>query len=252
MHSSTIFDRKLCVAVDLQSYGRQDDREQAELQHALVRLLDQAADAARLDRTAWTKQGKGDEELALIPLGANEPRVVDDFVRHLDAALHRFNRNRADHAQMRLRMAIHQGVAYPADNGFAGKGVVVVSRLLNCAAIRAALELPSGHLAVILSRTVFEDLVVEGHTSLRPEQLDQVRVTEKEYIEDAWVYKPGTASRTSVPVSPQRDASTPATDVDRAGRDTGSGAGAGPTVTNHVQQVSGERVVFGFSEYGRG
>jgi hypothetical protein len=58
------FDRRLCVCADVQSYGKDDDRTQFEIQHELIHVLDMAAAAAGLDRSTWLRQGKGDEELA--------------------------------------------------------------------------------------------------------------------------------------------------------------------------------------------
>jgi hypothetical protein len=185
------FSRCLCLAVDVQGYGRGDDRRQFSIQDALVRIVRAAAEAARLDPTGWTTQGAGDAELALIPGDWTEPLVVDDFVRELDATLYRYNRDRVREAWIRLRVAVHHGVGYPASNGFAGQGVVVVSRLLNSAPVRAALAATDANLAVIVSRGIFDDVIRQGHTSLRPDEFRRVEVREKEYVDEAWLRVPG-------------------------------------------------------------
>jgi hypothetical protein len=186
------FGRKICVSVDAEGYGGRDDRAQHDMQRTLVRLLEAAAARAQLDRAVWLRQGVGDEELSLVPLGPDEPRMVDDFPRQLDAELARFNRSRAPAERLRLRMALHVGVAYPADNGFAGQGVVAVSRLLNSGPVRSALKLASSaNLALIVSDVVFTDVVSQGHTTLGVDDFRRVEVSEKEYRATAWLRVPG-------------------------------------------------------------
>ncbi|MDQ0750164.1 hypothetical protein QF034_004395 [Streptomyces africanus] len=128
-----------CIAVDAQSYGSKNDRRQSEIQHDLPRLLDRAARGAGLDRAQWHIQRKGDEQLAIRPVDGKEPRLVDDYVRHLVAELREYNAQRVPEARMRLRAVVHQGLVELADNGFAGTAVVATARLLNAPALYDAL-----------------------------------------------------------------------------------------------------------------
>lgn len=190
MASSHTFGRALLVACDVTGYGRGDDQLQAAMQAALVEVLDQAACEARLVRSEWDKDSSGDGELALLPATVSEPRVVDDFARALSAALARHNRHLADEARLRLRVAIHFGVAYPASNGYAGQGVVAVSRLLDCAPIRETMRQSDTDLALIVSDGIYSDIVLNGHTSFRQQDFRRVAVRVKEYAEDAWIWLP--------------------------------------------------------------
>jgi hypothetical protein len=182
----------LLISVDAKGYGGGHDQRHVSVQRMLTEALDEAAANAGLNRRRWLKQGNGDGELALLPQTEPEPRVVEDFVRELDAALARRNRDVRSAARLRLRLAIHHGMAAPASNGFAGQGVVAVSRLVDSEPLRAALDAASGaNLAVILSHRVFTDSVAQWHTSLRPAELRKVRVSNKEFTEDAWLLVPG-------------------------------------------------------------
>ncbi|MGH3803747.1 MAG: hypothetical protein ACRDTD_27170, partial [Pseudonocardiaceae bacterium] len=207
--------RCLCVAVDAEGYGRSGDRQQFTAQKALTdKVLATAAEAAGLERNTWIRQPAGDGELALLPSNEPEPRVVDDLVREIDLALRRYNHDLVRDAQLRLRVAIHHGVAYPASNGFAGQAVVV-SRLLSCRPLRSALAAAAdAHLALIVSRRIFEEIIAQEHTSQRPGHFRKIAVQEKEFRDDAWIWLPGadvhhldiendgtTAAHTS-PVSP--------------------------------------------------
>lgn len=181
-----------CIAVDAQAYGRESDRRQSEIQHDLPRLLDRAARGAGMDRAEWQIQRKGDEQLAVRPLDGTEPRLVDDYVRHLAAELRRYNAQRVPEARMRLRAVIHQGLVELAENGFAGSAVVATARLLNAHQLYGALAAHSGaDLALLLSDDVFRSVVAGGHTTLTTDDFTRVTVQVKEYEATAWLRVPG-------------------------------------------------------------
>jgi hypothetical protein len=181
------FGRWLCVAIDAKSYGAMDNVAQYDTQALLPEVLDEAALAAGLDRSAWLKQPQGDGELALVPPDQPEPRVVDDFVRELDASLQVRNYSRRPDARLRLRMAFDFGVAYPASYGFAGEAVVATARLLASSGLHRALaEAADADLAVILSPQVYRT-VLHRHTSLSTDHFYPIEVSEKEYCSEAWL-----------------------------------------------------------------
>src|SRR5436190_24223473 len=125
---SADFGRRFCVSVDAQGYGDRDDQRQRALQDGLIKVLSEAADGARLNRDRWHKQPNGDGEVALLPEvnPEPEPRVVDDYVRELDNALSRHNRDLRPEARLRLRVAMHFGVAQLGKNGYTGRAPVDV------------------------------------------------------------------------------------------------------------------------------
>ncbi len=182
----------LCIAVDAESYGRNNDRGQTEVQHDLPRLLDRAARGAGLDRTEWLIQRKGDEQLAVRRQDGTDPRLVDDYIRYLAAELREHNARRVPTARLRLRAVIHQGLVAPADNGFAGTAVVVTARLLSARPLYDALaDHPGSDLVLLLSDDVFRSLVAGGHTTLSPADFAPVPVEVKEYRGAAWLHVPG-------------------------------------------------------------
>jgi hypothetical protein len=187
MQHRSRFARQLCVAVDTARYGTLDSVAQYDTQGLLSDVLDEAATATGLDRGAWLKQPQGDGELALLPSDQPEPRVVDDFIRELDAVLRLRNHGRLPAARLRLRVAIDFGVAYEAPFGFAGGAVVATARLLGSDSLHRALaEAGGSHLAVALSSTVYQT-VRDRHTSLTPDQFFRAEVKEKEFHGDAWI-----------------------------------------------------------------
>jgi len=188
------FARFVVLSIDAQGYGRAHDQDQISIQDELLDILAATAAAAGLDRRTWHRQGKGDEELALIAAGEpdTETRVVDGFVRELATELFRRNDDRPADGRLRLRLAVDHGLARPSSNGFAGRPVVVVSRLVGCRPLRQAMAAaPDANLGVILSRQVYTDLVLGGHTTLRPADFRRVSVSEKELTDQAWLRVPG-------------------------------------------------------------
>ncbi|GAA3447191.1 hypothetical protein [Planomonospora venezuelensis] len=185
------FERRLLVSVDAKGYSSSTAHWQGRLQAALLTVLDRAAERAGLSRATWKVQGAGDGELAVLPPGEPEPRVVDDFPRHLAAELRRHNRDVPEGKHLRLRLAVHFGPAIIAGNGFAGRGPIDVRRLCDCEAVRTALDSSGAALAVILSQRVFSETVAQEHTSLEPAMFRKVTVRVKEFADEAWVWVPG-------------------------------------------------------------
>lgn len=180
------------MGADAVAYGRGDDRRQDIFQSALVATLQTAAAAAGLSWEHWIWERAGDGGLALLPPDQPASLLVNEFVRALDRTLAWLNRELARDARLRLRIAIHRGTAIPAGNGWAGPGVVAVSRLLDSHPIRLALAVADqANLAVILSRQVFEEVARPGDRSLRETEFRRVAVTAKEYSALAWLRLPG-------------------------------------------------------------
>lgn len=191
LKSTENFGRRLCLGVDARGYGSATDRVQARWQEALLDSLDLSASLTGLDRPQWKRQAKGDEELALLPDNGTEPQVVDDFVRELNKVLIEYNQANPVH-RLRLRLALHHGVAYPGANGMPGQAVVLMSRLLNSKPVHEALDAaPEAQLAVIISERIYEDVVVQEHTSLTAKDFRRVTVVEKELDTKAWLRVPG-------------------------------------------------------------
>ncbi|MBW8797813.1 MAG: hypothetical protein JF597_30780 [Streptomyces sp.] len=256
-----------CIAVDAQAYGSKNDRNQSELQHELPRLLDRAARGAGLDRSEWQIQRTGDEQLAVRRQDGSEPRLVDDYVRHLVAELRHHNAQRVPEARMRLRAVIHQGLVELAENGFAGSAVVATARLLTARPLYDALAAhPEADLALLLSDDVYRSVVAGGHTTLTTADFTHVTVQVKEYEASAWLrvptlgttaaasQEPGTAGtgNPAVPVPGEPAADRPRTAA--AGT-----AGAGVTheyrahqvnVTHMTGSVDARGAVFGFGSAG--
>lgn len=183
--------RALLVAVDAEAYSKRNTSSQYRLQANLLDILKAAAKNARLDRVQWRLQPQGDGELAVLPQGTDERLVVDSFVDELDKLLTVHNEERLPEARLRLRIAMHFGVAIPAPNGYAGQAPVDVSRILDSAALRQALGAdPAANLALALSDSLYEELILNNLTSLRPEDFESHDLSEPKFRGRAWIRVP--------------------------------------------------------------
>jgi hypothetical protein len=180
--------RRLCCAIDARDYSSRTAADQYDLQTDLLAVLAAAAQETHVDRLTWSRQESGDGELALLPPEQSESILIDDFVRELDAALYRHNRVRLPEARLRLRMAIHFGVAFPAANGYAGPAAVVVSRLLASRPLKQVLEsAPGADLVLGLSDQVYQDTVIGRLAKTQPEAFTQHHVDDEKYRGLIWI-----------------------------------------------------------------
>ncbi|MFR9801967.1 hypothetical protein ACL02T_06635 [Pseudonocardia sp. RS010] len=176
---------RLCVAIDLEGYGRRSDAAQERAQDALATLLDAAWRAAG---TAPLRQPNGDGEVALLDLAA-EPAAVVTMLGALRRGLADLNRT-TPQERLRLRAAAHHGPGRPARNGFAGGGVVRTCRFLGSRALRADL---AGRPAVDLALALSDPLFGELRGVVRERDFRRVFVVEpaKMFSGHAWLHTGG-------------------------------------------------------------
>jgi hypothetical protein len=157
--------RRMCIAFDLERYSAGTDASQIEKQRAMAGLVREACDRGALERAHWLRQEQGDGELALLPPGIDEARVITALWREFREGLHRYNRHANAAARLRMRIALHEGTTYIADNGFAGTAINTVCRLRDCQEAKDALSGTDGDLVLIASDRIYHDVIC-GHDTL--------------------------------------------------------------------------------------
>jgi hypothetical protein len=191
--------RRMCVAGDLEHYSRRPDNGQVEAQRAMARMLREAGERGALERAQWLTQSQGDGELALLPPGVDEARVITALWREMREGLHRYNRHASAAARLRMRIAVHEGQTYIADNGFAGDAINTVCRLRDCAEVKEALSASDSDLVLIVSDRIFYD-IIRGHDAhdLPASAFTEVNVTmlDKAFQARAFIFSgPASAAR---------------------------------------------------------
>jgi hypothetical protein len=178
MGERTAPEYRVLLTTDIEDYSTRTDAEQQVLQEALATKVNDAADLAKLNRADWLVQVAGDSVFAILPNGTNLARLMDVFVRELDAGLGSYNRRRVDDAwtRMRLRLAVHAGLVHlNGPTGWPGQHAVLPVRLRDCEPVRAVLgALRSADLAVIVSADVYRDYITQGPGNPRPTEFRTV------------------------------------------------------------------------------
>ncbi|MEU4553813.1 hypothetical protein [Micromonospora violae] len=238
-------DRRLIMFVDMESYSRHDDAGQVDAQMNFGPLMRRSAEQCGLDRDGWEIQPSGDGELALFPLGTPEPRLVADLVPAMDRILRDHNRSAGAHAQVRMRVAFHQGLVTRTENGYAGSAVVAAARLVEAPELKAALvSFPAAAVAMIVSSTIYRDVVSQSYSGIRKERYGRVSVRVKSFDDEAWIFIPDENVNAATITS--ADASIPAPRpgpgvVERAQAEPSSGSRfAFGSVVNHGPAVFGD------------
>jgi hypothetical protein len=192
---------RLLLAVDVEKYSARDARGQLRAQTDLRNILSLAAQNVGLDRSLWYEQVSGDGELAVLPEDVDVSLVVGDFTRQLETVLGEFNHARGEGRRLRLRVALHHGTLTPGPFGPAGDAPIVVSRLLNAKPLRRVLaDQQHRDVALIVSQTLYQDVVRTGFCSLDPQDFRPVRVNAKGVLYHGFVQRRAVEEELAEPV----------------------------------------------------
>lgn len=91
--------------------------------------------------------------------GIDEIHVVTAVWREFREGLHEYNRHANAKARLRMRVAVHEGVTYIGENGFAGTAVNTVCRLRDSHEAKDALNDAHGDLVLIVSDRIYQDVI---------------------------------------------------------------------------------------------
>jgi hypothetical protein len=190
---------RFLVAIDVEGFSRLRAAEQARIQDQLERAMTQAAVRAALDRGHWYRQPRGDGELAVLPEGANGLSLVADYPRKLASAVTAVNHAGRGGPRMRLRLAIHHGAVAPGRFGPVGRAPVEISRLVDAETVRQHLrQCPALDIALIVSSTVYDEVIRSGLRGLDPESFRRMAIRSKGTTYVGYLYQGSFASRERV------------------------------------------------------
>jgi hypothetical protein len=171
---------RLVVAVDIESYSKLNTLEQYEVQGDLGDLLDKAATRAELDRETWYREIRGDGELSVLPADTDVAWVVARLTWELERELGERKAHGVRRPPLRLRVAMHYGTLAQGRFGPVGQAPIVVSRLLDARIARSALaQSTQRDLVLIVSASLYHDIVETGFYGLDATRFSPVRVTVK-------------------------------------------------------------------------
>ena len=185
--------RRACVAFAIQSPSGHADGTLASAEQWLSSALVHVCSSAGLDRMLLNDSGAGEGQVALLPVGIDEPSFVAALVDGLLRAVTRRNARPFHDAPVRLTLAFHEGITTLDEAGFDGCALAKVRRLAQCQQLRAVLDRqPRATLAVLLTDQIFEGIGDPGHPGLPADQFDRVEIAGPagEPGDVAWIYVP--------------------------------------------------------------
>lgn len=186
------------LVVDAEGFSRHRDVELPALYTEICHVVKRACDRSGLGdtwRAARYVQNTGDGLLAILPADTVTSFIypfADRLQEELAASAPKL---RARGARLRLRAAVHVGLADDLDPETAGISAAAndVSRLVDCEPVRDALRDSDPDVtftAMIVSAEIFDTYVTGGHTGLRASQFRQVRAKVKQFDRPAYLYIP--------------------------------------------------------------
>jgi hypothetical protein len=178
---------RLGFVLDVASYGARPVPDRDVVQERLRELALTVLGRLGLTLADVDHQWTGDGVNCLLPPDVDPPVVLGVLVRSLAAALAADNARHGD--RIRLRAAVGVGLVERTAAGFGGPMIVDISRLVDSAALRGALDGdPAAELAVALSDLAHELIVRPGYPGIPGGQFTRVSATAKEFSGAAWVW----------------------------------------------------------------
>jgi len=179
-HSGSVDDnlpgiRRVCVAVKVEHHRDHNAADVAAARRQLSRLLADLCMSPEFDDLLPYRQRAGDGEVVVLPVGIDEPRTMTSLVNWLVHALRRTNSGWVGR-NVRLRVAVHEGITTLIGGVFDGPAVKKACTLLGALPLGAALaSAPMADLAVLFSDRIYADLGDLGQC-LPPEDVTSVEI----------------------------------------------------------------------------
>lgn len=187
------------VAVDIEGYSRRRNQGHVELRSALRRILADAFDIAGVEIAPTEQQDQGDGFLTLVRPEVSKVVLVDGLIREIENGLRRYNRYQTEEGKIRLRVALHSGELHIDEAGFPGEATVTVMRLIEAEQVKTALGNAPRNIAVIVSDSLYWDVVAHDYAGIVHEEYVQVEVAVKTFRGPAWIRVPGCPVLDAVP-----------------------------------------------------
>jgi hypothetical protein len=226
---------------DIENYSRLNAYQQAEFQEGLAKCIEVSLVDAGVRLDCMRMQDQGDARMLTFPDHLDVSKVLAVMTRRFNDELGAFNRDRAAHARMRVRLAFALGPSAPGRTGQRGIAPITVARLNNAPALRAAMAArPGAYLGVVIDDYLYHqyvaqqfrpDLAIDEYTQTHVSLPDKdftanawirlVGYRADEWLADASLTRPGTTARGAARKrTPRRSGG--------AGEDNGEGAGDDP------------------------
>lgn len=184
---------RIIVGMDIQGFAdpARTNLDRLQLHRDLHGLYPTLLRRAGIPADQFVSVDTGDGVLLSIDGSVAKPRLLTRFVPDLARRLAAANASRCPAGQMRLRVAMHAGDVLADPAPIHGEAVILTARLLDADVLRACLRATVEPLAVIVSSTIYEEVVKHGYGGVVPGEYLPTVAECKETRVDAWLHAPG-------------------------------------------------------------
>ncbi|MFD8543765.1 hypothetical protein [Streptomyces sp. NPDC059649] len=213
---------ELVISVDARRSGEYDDVEKPRMRARIYRVLEAAFGHAKVARDAVHMEDRGDGVLLSVAGRIAVTRLLGLWMVEVHENLR--DENRGLRVPLGLRVGMHVGPVRRDGRGISGRAVDLACRLADSPVGRQLLDAERADLVLVVSESLYEDVVRSGGKFIEPTRYSRARLALKEGEVTAWFHLPGREA----PVIP--DGLDPGQGRTRGLRDTGGaggGAGAG-------------------------
>jgi hypothetical protein len=153
--------------------------EEERLRRCLDSAFSRACVAAGMGRALLNDQVRLVDQVAVLPAGIDEPRVLTLLVAELAAILREAGRRPAAGSRMRLVMAVHEGLTVLTEDSLGGQAIAKTCRMADSDELHATLtSQPSANLIVLLSERIFDDLSEHDRIALAAGKFRRVEIAD--------------------------------------------------------------------------
>ncbi|MHC5903216.1 caspase, EACC1-associated type [Streptomyces sp. S6] len=178
----------LVISVDVQRFATHNDAEQRRIRTQLYRVLETALVYANVPRDAVQIEDRGDGVLMLVAVQVPASRLLGPWLVEVNEKLR--EENRSVRTPLRLRIGMHVGTVQQDARGISGHAVTLACRLSDSIVVQGLLK-TKADLVVLVSQSLYEDVVSSGGRFIEAAQYFPTRLQLKQGEVTAWLHLPG-------------------------------------------------------------
>ncbi len=180
------------VVVDVERFGdaARTDADRLAVRSTLYGALERCFAGSGIPWHDCEISDHGDGVLALVPPTVAKNRLVVGLPEGLATELANHNGNCRPAVRVRLRMAVHAAEIHRDPHGHTGNGLNYAYRMLDAAAVKAALARSTGDLVLVTSEYFYRQ-VIRQDPAAAPDTYVRLAFRTKETSDVAWIRLPG-------------------------------------------------------------
>ncbi|MGI5223990.1 effector-associated domain 2-containing protein [Actinoallomurus sp. CA-142502] len=190
---------------DIASFGHRSrtDLDRRKIRTALYEGLRASFDDTGVPYDGCYREDRGDGAMVVVPPSVDTALLLTSVTGRLRAEVRQHNDVSVEPARMRLRLAVHIGVARSDAEGLVGTDVNHAFRILEAPHLKEILRMTGAEVALIASERVHTDVIRHGLGLVNPAEYHRIELRVKETVTTAWITVPGLAAPVRpVPAAP--------------------------------------------------